>query len=344
MHNQSYPLLVLTVAVLCLVIPATPCSNQDMGTFSWAQCWQVIENMGLKKTIPHLFRITDLYERYKSSTKTICEDNKYCVMPMLEITNFENSKEYIMKLPTVLVMAGTDGRDQAGIDSVYNFLKMISKDFMKNSFYSRILNNLRILVIPMANPSGFTKGVIPETQEVAIDSPIHKQISPIFDFNWRPQNMCFRSSIAQILNQVFQDNLIVGVLDFAWGSPSISYPANPLSGNLMENQEMFESFASMMQEAAGSNEKLKLQRFRKGTFEDLKLTKVGNFEKWASQGSLNKENLDHSCLIRTSVFSSEFLKIGENTNRAVVFRVESQIDPEKDNEDNKMRGQPSLSI
>lgn len=288
-------------------------------------------NIKLLGIYPHLFRLHNLGELYPASNRTICKMSSYCTFPMIEVTNFEKSFDEIRNLPTVLLMAGLDGHDSPGINSIYHFLRMMSLNHLEDPFYERVLDNLRIIVLPYANPSGYIDKSMFETQEKSWvnNGSGFKKINPSLDFNWKPKGKCFESTAAQMINQIFKDNLIIGVLNFATGSPSISYP-NQGKGN-KELESVYMHLATLMRDAAGINKNFSLNAFELGGLDSKLSSSRSNFEMWASSGSAMKENIDTNCLNKTSAFSKKFNMIDDISNRAMVFRVESEVPKDQTN-------------
>lgn len=313
---------------------ARPFENRRMNSYS-----SMVYDLML---FPNLFQIYDQYQVYREATRTVCEKNRFCYMPVMEITNFENSVEHIRRLPTVMLVGGIDGTDATGVRSLYSFMGMIRNDYMKDTFYTRLLNNLRIIVVPMGNPSGFYADQAGEVQEVSMEDPTHVTVNPLLDFNWKKNGNCFESSFAQIMNQIFKENLIIGVLSFGRGEGSISY-AGGWAADSPEAKGSVE-IVDMIRQAAGDSPKFGFPELKTGTMEELGLAKKSNFEMWASMGSLKPADISQRCLSRTSVYSSKFTKIGDATNRALVFHIESESKEETDDEADPERNGNPLSV
>lgn len=320
----NLPSIFLFFSLLFLYSSSSP-SPSSSSPYSLIWYPDLIERTEILKSMPHLFRVHDIYELYPWLTRLTCGD-KPCKSPYIEMTNFTQSDEYIRSLPTVLIVAGTHGNEVVGTNAIYRLLDMIPKYFDSDVTWFRILNQLRVIFLPLLNPTGFFNKRREESQ--MIDG---KQVllDPNRDFNWDNNVGCFKTLTSQMVNHVYKDNLIVGTLTFHGGDNSLTYPWGTfvhLKKSESNDQSAFEKVVNMLKLSAGENPKLNVLEYNTGTMENVVYDVHGGYEDWAYGASFEIQNLSKTCLKADSQFSMEFLEADDNSNRAFVFLVEAGKD------------------
>lgn len=334
MMRMSYPWLLLSILSLLAFSLLGHGHNAEINH----QAFTLLNYEEMNKKIQSLmaynglFRVNDLFDLYPAATRSMCEKDTLCRSPIIEMTNFETNLETIMKLPTVLIVGGMHGDDVIGSNSILQFALMIARGRNESWTFQNLLTNVRVLMIPMVNASGYFHKVPEEVQNLGRS----RRLDPQNDFNWDPKTNCFQSATAQLLNHVFKDNLIVGVLNLTSGSSAIYYPwgnkhrdSIPLSAD----NSAYTHISCLIRDAVGVNPKFDLPKLKFSTLEEVKGTIQGGFEDWAYAGSAENHFIQDRCQDWTSVYSTRFLETEDATNRALVMRVETNRSNSEINEE-----------
>ena len=85
----------------------------------------------------------------------------------------------------------------------------------------QILNNVRILIIPVVNMNGFYNSTDNAT---AFINGEYYDVDPKFDFNLVQKDKCFTSFSSQIIYKIYEKYLIFGTFLFSKGDFTISIP------------------------------------------------------------------------------------------------------------------------
>ena len=270
---------------------------------------------------PHIYKVDDLYELYHGMvTKDMC-GSEYCVNPIIELFDFENSTNRAKKMPTVLILAGLDGSEHQGVNTAMDFMFMIRRNRTRNPLSLMLLNNIRVLVVPMADPLRYYKTTTGKTDGAKLDDMSYPQI----DFNWNQKSKCFVSRTSQVLNLLFKDNLIISVL---WlrgdDQPSISFPNDP-TGQLHTSDElMMQKIAKMMGETTEKNVNGSDPTFKVKLEDQVDSShyRFENFSNWVFRGSNYPDRITRNCLPSDSHYSQAFTEINKISNKALIFKVD----------------------
>ena len=285
---------------------------------------EVVQRTQELQKSPHLFKVEDMFEKYPDITTVYC-DGKPCISPLIEMTNFENGPDYIKNLPTILIVAGIHGNEVVGTNATYRFFDIVTKFKSQDDTIFSILNNLRILFLPMVNPTGYFHK---RREEGYGETGSNDLTDPNRDFNWDKENSCFKTTAGQMINHVFKDNLILGSLTYHGGDNSVTYPWGTFvheNHPKSNDNEAFKQVSHMLMSAAGGNQEWHIDNFKTGTMESIVYDVNGGYEDWAYGGSYQQKFLTMNCLPKGSKYSKDFLMTDENSNRVFIFLVEAGL-------------------
>lgn len=275
-----------------------------------------------------IFQIKDVFETYPTIPKVTCPSDpaftKLCKSYLIEVANFDQGQAFVDKLPTVLIIAGFHGDEVTGTNAVYQFLKMINKYYEKSTEMFAMLQNVRLLVLPIANVSGFDR----KEREEFIRG---KRFDPNRDFPYNndPATKCFNTSTAMIIDTIFRDNMIVGSLTFHGGDNSITYPwgnyahaSQPKTGD----HYAFAQVAQVLQSVSADNPDLGIEKYNIGLLQDVVYDVYGGFEDWAYGASWDKKFVSNTCAANVAfspLVSNRKIEYSDQSNRAFIFLVEA---------------------
>ena len=276
-----------------------------------------------------LFKIYDGFDRYFIE-RLRCQDTD-CSFPIIEVTNFKNGKDYVSKLPTILLISGFDGQDEMGINVLLNFLQYLREKDTIIIDRQFLLNNFRFLVVPVANMVGYYNN---NNREVDVN--VDQFFIPLNDFPHGKDSpgSCLVSSTARIINQLFLENLIIGVLNFQKGEYAISYPFSTAANHYKQNADIFVTqivAAELAEDLKRQSRNIPLS-FKTGDLYELgervRNNKERSFEDWAFSGSWDPLGFNPQCLGNT--FDLQQLKTTmeypDETNRAFTLLFQTGLD------------------
>ena len=172
----------------------------------------VIHDQLLKEHI-----LEDMFPEIDPST---C-DGESCQTYLYDLTNHHLGEENVKSQPTILLIGGIHGSETLGAQGLMRFVSLAQRLYHQSSEIFQMLNNTRILVIPMINMNGFYRD---SDYEVVTQNGKDKRVNPNFDFNINPKDLCFASSTSQFLQKLHHQFLIFGSLVFSRGDFRILYP------------------------------------------------------------------------------------------------------------------------
>ena len=269
-----------------------------------------------------LFRVQDIYSLYPELVSITCGKEK-CKSPYIEMTDFKNDLEYIKTLPTILIIAGIHGNEVTGTNAIFRLFDLILKDKHRDPTWNNVLQNLRVIFLPLVNPNGYYNKTREETQ-IVDSKPV--KIDPNRDFNWDKPEKCFATLAGQMINHVFKDNLVLGTLTFHGGTNNLTFPWGTfvhLKHSFSPDHVAFENVVEMLKSSAGQNKSLNIIEYQTGTMEELVYDVKGGYEDWAYGASFEPKNLHFECLSKESRYTRSFLESEPNTNRAFVYLIEA---------------------
>lgn len=113
------------------------------------------------------------------------------------------------------------GNEVTGSNSLFHIINAFRKYSRKNDYLKRIIKYTRLIIIPTINVTGYAEQI----REEIIDN--EHQIDPNRDFPFDLENNrspSLQTTTAQLLDEIFKDNVIIGTITFHGGENSITYP------------------------------------------------------------------------------------------------------------------------
>ena len=297
-----------------------------------------------------------LEEMFPELAQPTCGDEA-CSTVMYEVSNHNLGEEAVQSLPTLLIIGGMHGAETLGIQGVMQFLKVIQTLYKSNSGIFQMLNNARLLLIPVLNMSGFYENTDFETVK---EGNREYKVDPNFDFNLSPKDKCFTSVSSQYLLRIYQEYLIFGTLLLTRGAYTVLFPRLPrLLGISKETQEndLYNRIGGQMARAF-HNEKFKdAEEIFDSLFDDdendipsmslhpiashkisdfLGKPTSGAYIDWAFAGSEEIKLISTECLPKGTPLKKDQIIPSDNSNRAMTFEV--GISKEKLNDLSTMLG------
>lgn len=243
-----------------------------------------------------IFKMYDGYARFK--VEPVNCGSKLCQFPIIEVTNHNNGNDHIKSLPTIVLVSGFSHIDMVGVNALIGFLYRMLKSYQFDLNDTFLFDNFRFFVLPMANPYGIYNGT-----DVEYNEPIDKYGKPHSDFPIYKGTLstCFVTTAAQVLHELYQENIIIGTLVFQQGDFVIAHPWSKTNENIIKTPDInFMNFLGV-EMAKYLNEAPKEfdMEFSNGSINDLaekiKDSSSRNFEDWAFSFSWNSENINKTC-------------------------------------------------
>ena len=280
-----------------------------------------------------LVRRYSLEKKYPWVSRSTCGE-KMCETYMYELTNFASTLESIRSRPVILLVAGMHGSATLGIRILLRTIKVFQKLYMYRKKWFRILNNVRLLVIPVINMGNFYEN---EDREVSTHNGAIIEFDPMLDFNFYPEATCFHTTSSQYLFYIFEEYLIYAGLILTKGNFEIDFP------NLKSLKEITMTFPDETMYMMMANKLMNVFNFNTmdgipemsiadNNFESYferharKDNPHGTFLEWAYAGSHFKKDLSTKCLQPNSSFKHNYKQINDSSNRAFVMELKLSKD------------------
>ena len=268
----------------------------------------------------NLIKIHKTSEAFPDLPKSLCHEN-FCENYFVEMVNFSMGYSRINELPVVLLVAGLHGDEELSIAALLNFLQTIPVAYQYNNDWYRVLNNVRFVVVPSANISGFSSQN--KHERIIINNKI-EQLDPKSDFNWKNNGKCFRTHTAQLLYSLQQKYLVSAALVFSGGENQILYPSKPSKGKIHDEsveKPIFEFFAKQMREISNPVGQ-KIGGFFRYAIKGLELVSDTNqYLMWLHGASAAPEELSTLCFSKSGDFMNRHVPVSENSNRVFAMEV-----------------------
>ena len=244
-----------------------------------------------------------------------------CNTPVYEIVNSAAGVQEIVKMPTILLIGGIHGMETLGISLLINLIRMAQKFYTKSNVWFRILNNVRLLVIPAIDMRTLYYTQYPELKMADFI-----YVDPFQDFSFYPKKDCFQSFVSQAIYKIYNENLIYSTLVFTKKNFEIRGPrVSEVSGttmvipdrlyNDMVRKELMDIYNNHVTE-----ESIKLKNIDKQI--NIDTTKVyGTFLEWSFGASENSNLATNQCIKNKPKFISMYKVANENSNRAFTIEV-----------------------
>ena len=327
MHRRCYALALLIVFMSNYRSKQLmELSNDLFSPFKYKDLPLLAEEL---KDFNELVRVRDLHEIYPDVVKPDCGDLK-CHNFLFEVHDFGEKYKNMSFYQTILVVAGINGTDHVGINSMFHFLRTIPHLFKTNENWYKILQNIRLLILPLANPSAFIREDRFEIVKQADGSST--PVDPAFDFNWKNKDKCFQSSTANYLYNIQEEYLIMATLILSSGKSQILYPNMPDSGNKStapEDSKMYSTIADLLTLTANND-----INHGKGIFERLSVDnfsasknyyesdQVGSYAMWSYAASTYLDDLNTKCFESNEVFKKNYVPPTEISHRSLTFQID----------------------
>ena len=282
-----------------------------------------------------------LEELFPDLEPSFCGDET-CNTPMYEIVNSAVGSLKISKMPTVLLIGGIHGMETLGVSLLVNLIRLIQKVYTKHAHWFRILNNVRLLVVPALDVQALYYAQYPEL--IPAD---FVYVDPFQDFSLSPKKDCFQSFASQAVFKIYQQNLIFSALvftkkDFKIRGPrlsevsgvSMTYPDKIY--NEMVRDDLAAVYNNLVRDQSISLDNVKADV-------NLDTTRVfGTFLEWSFGASENPKLASSACIKNRPRFISVFKKPSENSNRAFTVEVGLSKDAIKDDIENLLGNELGL--
>lgn len=290
----------------------------------------LVQGIKLSPLMNTYFKYYDVFKKFNHIRRPVCESDfsGKCKNYLIELTKFEKGKDHINSLPTVLLIGGFHGNEVTGSNSLYNLVKIFQRYLLTNDDLSQLLDNVRILILPIVNAEGFSNG----RREEMVDETLYDP-NRDFPYNLNPDQKCFKTTTAQIIDAIYKNYMIVGTLTYHGGDNSITYPwgnfaheEDPITGDDIA----FSQLAKFLQTISGENKLLKVEEYKIGTMQDIVYDVGGGFEDWAYAASWDTVNVSKTCGVDTGY---QIINYTDTSNRAFVYLIEAGYDKIPDEED-----------
>ena len=319
-------------------IDMTPYSKTVFSDWTPSDFESFRRNIVLRDQLVKEYILEDMFPHVPPST---CDDEQ-CQTYLYDVTNHNLGEQHVKSQPTLLLVGGIHGSETIGTQALARFVLLLQKLYQQSSEIFQMLNNTRLLVIPMINANGFYRK---SDFEAVSQTSKQKQVDPNFDFNINPKEHCFVSSTAQFLQSLHSEYLVFGSLVFSRGDFKVAYPKvhKSLGVSDVSQEEVFyrtlaQSLSSVFNEANEvspqnlfedqENELPSLELFTNMLFErDYGQTRSGAYIEWAAGASQEASSVKLDCLPPKSSLDPSLIKPSEYSNRAVA--VEVQLDKAK---------------
>ncbi len=186
-----------TILNILLLLNSTVNARQ----YTYLSYSQIIQRMG-QMNAQDKYNIIDIEEVQNLTTASCVADggsNEPCRFTSMKITNFNKTSEEIARLPQVLMIAGFFGKDRIGSTSILEF----AEDILLNvESFRPILNSIMLILVPIANPIGFSRG---ESTENGITTATD---FPLYYSENLPTGNCFSTSSSRFVNEIIRNSLI----------------------------------------------------------------------------------------------------------------------------------------
>jgi hypothetical protein len=247
------------------------------------------------------------------------------------------------------------GNETLGMLGLMKFVWSIQKTYYNKTDVFMMLNNVRVLVIPVLNMSGFYHETKHETRKV---NNKDQNIDPNFDFNLNPKGDCFKSLSSQFLLKIYKKYLIFGTLSFTKGDFQIFYPQMAVTlgvRNIYNDENFLARVANDLGTVFITNQNVTLDNLfdddtegiptllvkgiipKKGDGSHLLgQTTQGSYIDWAFGASEEKSIVRSNCLPPKSELKVEEIVPSEESNRAI--SIEIALDKDRISQEDRLMG------
>lgn len=333
--QKKYNLMKLFILLNIVILAAQSQNSPDYKYINYESYMALLTRLKVLRLNGNVFKLSDGFETYSINPRPKCGllSQFTCKNPIIEIANFNKGDQFVKTLPILLLIGGFHGDETVGTNVLYYLIDLFEKNYLKDPFYSNLLDNVRIMLLPMAN----VNGIYHQTREEKSETQGYLDPNRDFPFDTAAGIKCFKTSTALLIDAIFRKNLIVGCITFHGGDNSISYPwGNFAHQSKSESGDhiAFREIAKMMAEAGSNNPSMGVQTYSTGTMQNTVYSVHGGFEDWAYGASFEKQNINKKCGLFDNPSVGLFkdnIQYDLTSNRAFIYLIEAghnKIPPE----------------
>ena len=302
-------------------------SQNDFQDLSYSEYQELRKELAMFRSLSREYILEDLFPHL---TPQMCGEEK-CRTSMFELVNQSFSKSKVKSMPAVVIIAGMHGTETLGMRALIEFIKLLQKLHRRRREIYQLFYNIRILVIPVLNMSGFYNGKDFEVQFNSVKK-VNEAIDPNYDFNVNPRSMCFQSLSSRFLYEIYKDNLIWGTFLFSKGDFTVTYPQlSQIFGNsvnysdeifmnrlLEELQSTFAQFSEKFDEIPSLTKNIDQN---KHSSKSLGQGDHGMYVDWAFGASFSGSHVSERCLDPKKKFKRTYRPPTVNSNKAIAIEI-----------------------
>ena len=326
MHLNSLYFTLVTVLLLAQACESfMEITKEPMQEFKYEDLLDLALNL---REFQEFIKVHNLKNTYPEVLEADCK-KEVCNHFLFEVTNFGRGKTENEMMPTVLVVAGLDGQHFLGINTLYHFMRSVPQMYEKDESWFRIFNNIRLMIMPLANPSAFVHG---DSFERTMLGGQNQKIDPLFDFNWKNKGQCFQSSTSNYLYNVTRDNLIAATLILSEGNNKILYPIEASAKDVSSpppDKSMLEAIANLIASAANNDHHHEKKIYSQYTVDNMSADKTfeankgaGSFLMWSYASTSFPRLVESLCFAKNVNFTKDY-KVPENMmTRSLTLQID----------------------
>ena len=329
MTNKNLYSILLLLLLITSNISQSLNAKTPYAPITYSQALEKLEKL-VKEDTNNLLNLSYAETNYEGLSDTKCNDDtssaagqtKPCKFPILKITNWDQNTIQIRSLPQVLFVGGIHGDEVVGIYTLIYLVEYLKNNYDDQNFKS-LMNNRLIIIVPFANPNGFSYNTSYETLPDNVT-----QIDPAVDFNFENSN-CMNSSTARFLDQIYRSHLIISTLIFNNHGPNaIGLPWFHDEGLILPDKEAYNQIGEHLTKIANLNQSTQsisgMANYEYKSLTQLFGKKAGSFEDWSYGASWNNSKLQ-ACKPKTA-YKYYQEAYNQYTNRSFTI----SISPSKD--------------
>ncbi|KRX00750.1 hypothetical protein PPERSA_03010 [Pseudocohnilembus persalinus] len=242
----------------------------------------------------------------------------------VEITNF--NKENYKQNPQALIIGGFHGDEAIGPNVVTYLAEYILNNYESSLYFKDLVENKMVVLLPMANPSGYFQLKREEIQMNGQKIDINRD----FPYN-NVASKCFKSAGARVINYLFKKYLFQVGITFHGGMYAIGYPwgsvnhqKKPNVGDLSPDNKAFSIIGNYMKQMSPGNKKLQISEYPVDTLTNGIYAVPGTLEDWAYAAQWEPEKTGNQYLLaKCDNISQQELQLPENSVKSLFYLIET---------------------
>lgn len=282
----------------------------------------LVEQIILEEMFPNLIPSECL--KIKNESEEYVEN---CQTKMYEITDHNNGKSNIDKLPTILILGGLKGDGTLDKSVIIQFMISIQKQYHEAREWYFLLNNLRLLVIPFLNsPLIYEEAALIESSKDKLKkSTYNKEFNYENDFDLNLDGKCFKSFPSQVLNELHHKYLIMGTIYINNKPAGLSIPRLKEVFNTFLPKLDDEFYEHVSQELLSTYNKLDYDDHTKLELisEKMDADKIRNpnFIEWSHGNSTMKKLISDVCFHKNNPYRKQYVKPNDYSHRSFAIEL-----------------------